>query len=373
MGLSDVYYNRPWVPADDTLRRLDMGAQALGDLPRRQLENQGLGIHNQLQQQALADAQYNSPARAANPQERNIGDFVRQLMRNTPGHTPEHEERLMQELSGGQSPNEAAPQNLGQPPEWAPDWSSGRGSTPGIGYPGPMGLGQAPGMPEVSVSREPMSMNGEPMRTPLNANRSFAMDRNAPPVMPKMVDAQEPMTQGDVTKYMRMGPLVHQVKSDQSWKEDVARGKLQLDKDKAANLDKYRQAALEAKQKIAELKARVQMATSDTDRKAGLELLKIKMQELGHYIGYLRSTDSGLTGIVNKDRADVNAEDIQKSLDETQKEVDQLSKQAPTKSGSKGGTKSVSVTMRYRGNGNTTQIPVDQVQEAISRGWELIK
>jgi hypothetical protein len=332
---------------------LDQQTQGLNSLAQVPERNAQLAA----QQQANTDAAYASPARDANPYEQSL---ARQIMRSVPGHNPEFEDRLHGELQGGGLGAPTAPQsqnqglapvegpqatavNIGPQTQFVPDWTSSRGQD------------TKPGMPELTVTRQPMSMNGEPMRQPLPAARAFAMQRNPPPgpmnqPTPALDPTQNqgPKTRGDVDLTMRMAPFMKEW-SKPGPKVDHEPDKLTEKKREFDAMMEYRNKALGARKDIAAMAARVRMATSDTDRKALLELMKIKVQEMAVHARIVGQTASGLTGVINDEASRQAAADAQKQLEEAQAEVDQVEKElGAAPKGGRGKKTSVDISVKYR-------------------------
>lgn len=303
MGLNDVYSQAPWTPASQTLDQMNTGLNTLGQLPARRAQVAGM-------EQANKDAAFTSPAAQATPERQRIGEWLKAQYMGTPGYQPGFEERLQQEfgqatpMSQGQyMPDgnmvQQVPQHIQAPPQYGsynPEASLGmmpQQERPIQVNTGAMaGQGGEPVAPMVRVAHE----TGR--RTPLPAHHQVAMERNAPPPMP--AGPTTPMTNYDVDSLMKLyNPYARTMLRDDP-RERIANAKLEWEKEKFAQLLPLRQAALQAKRDIAEMMARVRMATSDVDRKAVIEMLKIKMSELNNIRSNKARMLSGIGGVVNR-------------------------------------------------------------------------
>ncbi len=184
MGLGDVYNNVPDSFSGQAGRQVGQAFQSLPALQQSSLQAQGM-------QQANQDAAYNSPAREANPQERDIGNFYRQLIgHGDPNTPPGFAERFHSELTDKSGGLGQGVQPQSQPPT--------QPSSPSSMPMASSGLSSGPA--------EPQSRPQPQVQQGLSAppSRDFAMS------MPQSLGRQQPMTQGDVEKYMRLAPELRQ-------------------------------------------------------------------------------------------------------------------------------------------------------------------
>lgn len=317
MGLSDIYYQRPVGPADDVQRRTDAAFDQLARVPLANAQLRAQQLQNDYQQQQNIDQQYTSPAAPASDASNAIGQHILAQLRGTPGHNSEFEQRLLGELQGGGlGARPGAPQapatGLGVMSPQQPVQNLGQ-QTGYQGYTPPGAGGQEPGMPQVTVSREPMAANGEPMRRPLNASRSFAMDRvDAQQAQVPQVQVREPprMTNGDVDRAMRLSPFLRlqqepkqdprmaiALLNDQREREKTA-GNDKLQRDRMAQRQRFLDQEDALKRELARLQASVSLTNGNAAQKAILAQMKMVNDLRIANLKAKAQQTSGLGGIV---------------------------------------------------------------------------
>lgn len=303
MGLNDVYSQAPWTPASQTIDQMNTGLNTLGQLPMRRAQVAGM-------EQANKDAAYTSPDNTASPERQRIGEWLKAQYTGTPGYQPGFEERLQQEFNHTTPMAQAQYMPEGNMVAQTPQLIQAPQQYGGYNPEASLGLMPQQERPVTIPTANMAGQGGEPLapmvrvaqetgrRTPLPAHRAVAMERNAPPPMSSGPSA--PMTNYDVDSLMKLyNPYARTFLKDDP-RERIANAKLEWEKEKFAQLLPLRQAAIQAKRDIAEMMARVRMATSDVDRKAVIEMLKIKMSELNNIRSNKARMLSGIGGVVNR-------------------------------------------------------------------------
>lgn len=385
MALSDIYYQQPWNPQAQGQQQMQQGLSNLAQMPMQQAQLQA-------QQQANTDAAYMSPARSANPYEQQLSGDVLDML---PG-LPEHKAQLRAELAGQggpaapgqglqapmQGPQAPAPaQNLG--PMGLGQPAIGQGGNIGPHTQRPYGPPQSQ-MPETSVYKGPLD-DQSTLSVASAALGSGAQKPQTPAPPPTPVaQANAPQrvqagTRGDVDLTMRMAPFMRS-KKDSMEADKLAEKKREFDA-----LLPLKQQAMRQKQDIAQLMARVRMATSDTDRKAQIAIAKLGVEK---YLGELKARStmlSGLGGVVNNEEAKQavgeESQSIAKDEADAQDQLRQLRELESTAPGTKqkprpaGGTKSVEVSLRGPGgeSGSSPSGPELDKWMKANPSWTIVK
>lgn len=343
MALSDIYYQRPWTPSDDTISAANRFTDAMGRLPSStdlQMQQAKLTAMQQQNAAGLSSA----PQTEASPFRKNL---ALEVMRMTPGYQPGFEEQLAAERAQG---------GLGAPGPGPTNLTTGQGpAAPAQGQ----GLSAAP--PQVSVSREPMSMNGEPMRRPLVAQAPAPIRPGRP----------QPQTNADVEAAMGMLPMITASRKPQ--RPDHEPEKLALEREKFEEkkrqfdlMHKYRNDALAAKERIAASGQKLAQAKSNADRKAALEERKQALDEYRIAATLAGKIYSGMTGIVNDEETAALGRDITTEIDRVQQQLHGLNSQpaprakprAPTaapKAGGAGGRDTSPMRVKRNGQSGTIE------------------
>lgn len=330
MGLNDPYYNQPWTPLTGNQEQMNRALGSIGDVPRANAQVENMRLANQ-------EAAYYQPGRQATGPEQELGDFIRGMTQDGP---PEFQERFRAELSQGPS--------LGTP--MAAHGAQHQGGlasarpAPAAPPPGP----QMPPMTSPGYAVQPpqttgqdmdqfaSSMKGLPTVTPneTGMERPMAAPRQTGPVRsPNQTPdvpgqgptSRGPMTRGDVETYLKAAPFLRYSRTDP--RAAIAQDKLEWEKTKYAQYLKPHWDQMDkTKRDIAALAARTRMATSDTERKANLELLKIKVQELRIHSDMLKAQVGGLRGITQEGETNNIVAQAEQDLAAAQAEVDAMEK-----------------------------------------------
>lgn len=367
MGLNDTYYQQPWTPNQGMSTQLNQGLSALGQVPMYNAQVDA-------QRQANTDAAYTSPAKQANPNERVVGEHYGAMFNGAP---PEFVQRLKSEFAKG--PSLVAPQSQPQP---------GAGPAPS---PYPQGGGQGPMDVRRAMPPSPQGLGavGVNMPRPDSDERDFlgtdvrespyngdmtGMQR--PPQVPQVqltqkpqtpqpqgggggggAGGQRPMTRGDVELFMRAAP---------NQRMGIENAKLEEKKRQFDTMMEYRNRALQGKKDMHALAQRVRMATSDVDRKYLLELMKIKVQEMSVHAGIVRSTASGITGVINDQQSQQAAAEADQDLAEGQNILRQMEEEA------RKGVTNQTPTRSKTGAKDTTTIRIKRSgQPGTIEAWEF--
>lgn len=166
-----------------------------------------------------------------------------------------------------------------------------------------------------------------------------------------------PMTRGDVETYLKAAPFLRMTKPDP--RAGIAQNKLDWEKTKYMQYIKPHWDQMDkTKRDIAALAARTRMATSDTERKANLELLKIKVQELRIHSDMLKAQVGGLRGITQEGETNQIVSQAEQDLAAAQSEVDAMERSlgnGPTQPTTRTKTKT-SESETNRGPGTTIRV-----------------
>ena len=347
MGLGDIYGR---VPDSFAGRNEQQMGQAFGALPvlyDSYLRDKSL-------EQSNVDRAYNSPARPANPQEMDIGNYVRKMMGyDDPNVPPGWADRLKQELSGGEM-------GLSQP---------GRSMGPGPMEPEGTNVGLSM-RSNTEIRGEPLSgpggLGGEAIPSP---DYAVSMPQSRPqPAAPR--PPRPGMTQGDVDKYMRMaGPSMkatgrpQQDRLEEIWLRSQLKGiedrktvavkgteqrvgQTQAEGVKVAEGDKDRALAweialLKDKQALASIEARVRIGT-------GTAMDVAKLKALVSIYGSAKSAGarelSSIPNIAENERLITDAADVAQTAKQALIDIEKVMKspQPPA------GKQSMSVGVRTR-------------------------
>lgn len=319
MGLADYLDRAP--NGAESNRLIQQGGQQMADMPMNEAQLQGQKLRNAGQQQANTDAAYTAPGAPASPERIKMVDYIKAHMRTTPGHNPEFEAKLLAELQGG-TPQAGGLGGMGSsllsgaaaPPGGPGPVAGPQAPVQNMGQPGPysgytppgQGQGLSQGMPQVSVSRQPMSMNGEPMRPPLVAPPQAPAGPSIPraqvsvaqaPTAPAAPSYQ--MTNHDADSYARMAPFM---KLDQPTKDDprrdIAANALTFKREALQQRESSQARADQTKRDLAVIMARLREKLGDTDRKALIEQAKIVAGNYRAELSAIARRESGIPGIV---------------------------------------------------------------------------
>ncbi len=263
MGLGDIY------TSDFASNLVNGPNNQISDAFRRAPDLEASYLHAQGQRQANTDAAYNSPAREANSQEQQLGEYYKKMIgHGDPNVPPEWSTRLHAELTGGQAqPSGLGGQSQGQ----GPIQNMGSGGAPqapaGINGSAPASMGgyglsgEAPertvqvDVPRGFEDRPQDPTGGQPLPEP---PRGLGM---APMRSPKSsVQESKPMTRGDVQMWSQAGQ--HKIQAKAAPRDYIAE-----ENNREANREKLapiKEGAKTANQTQAE---RNRTAIADADRK----------------------------------------------------------------------------------------------------------
>lgn len=324
MGLADYLDRAPDANRGNQL--LQQGAQSFARMPMDAAQLQQQQLQNTGLQQANTDAAYTAPGAPASPEGNAIGQYIKSHMRGTPGWTPEHEQRLIAELTGGgapggqpqgglQGPQARGPEAGAQGPQYAP---TALGQTP---VSQGLGGGVAPQMPRPNSDQT--NYLGKPATPSLGqgnfgtydrpSSMGYAGDMTGMAGVPKVnvvpqgpqagatPAAGGPMTNRDVEQYQRMAPFL---KLDQGPREDprmaIANQKDRLARDQMAQKQNFLDQEDRLKRELARLSANVSLANGNAQQKAILQQMKMVNDLRIANIRAMGQQTSGIGGVVNQ-------------------------------------------------------------------------
>lgn len=339
MGLNDPYYNKPWTPQSEVNAQFNQGLSSLGQVGQVNAGIANTQAATRSRELANAEAEYYQPGRQATGPEQGLGDFIRGMMQDGP---PEFQERFQQELNQGPSlgapmaAREATHQGGLASARPAPAPAPAPQARPAPQMP-PSPAGFATQMPQTTgqdrdsffadmtnMPRPEGDMTGmqRPAQAPRQATPPQQTQAQARPQVPA---SRGPMTRGDVETYLKAAPFLRMNKPDP--RAGIAADKLEWEKSKYQQYLKPHWDQMEkTKRDIAALAAKTRMATSDTERKANLELLKIKVQEMRIHSDMLKAQVGGLRGITQEGATNEMVNGAQTDLAEAEAELNALEK-----------------------------------------------